>query len=511
MPGHGYESKSKIFNPVFDSASTYKDLASRMEFFARGMERIKQEYPVAFWEASHIKDVNHISAEFLIKNIELAFEAYYRLPPKHRSSFHFFIEYVLPYRASNEPLEFDNRKKQFSEYQWVYEELNSGQTMQQVIHSVLDSLDLKLHLDNRYPGRFSADQIEKVGFAFCTDLVNYAVNVFRAIGIPASNDFTPHWGNRHSLGHNWLALPSEDSLLAIGLPEKEKLNRLYKYESLPKAYRHTYRQHSALYDFTKDVTSAYKIHNQITLLNRWNKNPRDNDVYLMVYDRRNGWFPIDKAKSVNKFSFSFTNVAPHVVFLPGYYDESNTLQPINYPFMIDDQNKIDYLDMRTETTIDSAILKRKYPPYFVIWWEAKLLSIETINGLKIQASNNKSFQPYRDLLTISDYNTTQVQTIPLSYEEKYRYYRITRPDTTTWVWLAKLLFNSEQGYEEVQAKNSDGSFKMNNLEDEDPLSYNGGKGFEVRGTGSPNRLRYSLSTYRHATMTIISASGTSTS
>lgn len=240
MPGHAYRSKYEVFNPVFDSVATYQNFLERIRFFSDEMERIKQEYPAAYSDASVVGDLEHVSAEFLIENIDLSFKAHNRMPVEHRSGLNHFFEYVLPYRSSDEPLEFGNRKKQFLKYQWVHEELQAGQPLQKVVRSVLDSMGLDLHMVHGYPGRLSVSQVEETRFGICTELVNYAVSVFRAIGIPASNDFTPHWGNRYDNGHNWLAIHLEDSLLAIGLPGKMKLNYFYRHGSLPKMYRHTY-------------------------------------------------------------------------------------------------------------------------------------------------------------------------------------------------------------------------------------------------------------------------------
>jgi hypothetical protein len=481
MPGHEFQVESDIFEPALDSAAKYSEIFDGMEYFRDEVHSIRREHPREFDNDSAVVDLEHVTADFLIENINLAFEAYRRIPQEHRSSYDLFLKYVLPYRVSDEPLEFDNRKRQYQNYQWVYDEFEAGRPTHEVIQAVLDSVELGLmFLETGYPGRFTARQVETTRFGICADLVNYTANLFRAIGIPTSNDLTPHWGNRHTLGHNWLAFPSEDSMLAMGMPDENRLDRLYKYESMPKAYRHTYADHDEVYPFVADVTEQYKESNRIRIVNRWNKDPAGQPVYLAVIDRRRGWLPLDKAEESAGDRFTFEDIAPHVVFLAGFYDETNTLQPLNYPFTVDDDNTVNYFDLGSEATIDSAILKRKYPPYFVSWWEAKLLSIEAVNGLKIQASNNESFQPHRDLLTISDFNTTQIKNIPLAYEGEYRYYRIIRPDTTTWVWLAKLRFNADQPYRQVQARNLEGSFEMAKLQDEDPLSYNGGRGVEVR-------------------------------
>lgn len=192
MPGHTFKKRPGIFDAVFDSAIAYNNNLERQNYFARQMNDLKQDYPVEFYVDSVIADIKYVSAGFLIQNIDLAFEAYYKIPPKYRPKFDSFCKTILPYRVSNEPLEFGTRQKLYQKYQWVHKELQSGEPLQDVVHAMIDSMGLKIAMDNGYPGRFSISEVEKVRFGRCPDLVSYAANAFRAVGIPASFHFTPH-------------------------------------------------------------------------------------------------------------------------------------------------------------------------------------------------------------------------------------------------------------------------------------------------------------------------------
>lgn len=233
--------------------------------------------------------------------------------------------------------------------------------------------------------------------------------------------------------------------------------------------------HNELNPFSKDVTHAYKAPNRIKILNRWEQDLSGRDVYLMVFNQKRGWFPVDKARSVNNQASFFENISSDVVFWAAFDDGSDKLQPLNYPFIVDGQQRVSYLDL-TGTMIDSVTLLRKYPPYHV-WRMDKLRRIKSVNGLKIQASDTPSFSPHRDIITIRDFNSTQVQTIPLTYKGKYRYYRIAKPDTA---WLATLRLVGEHDPVERHGHNSDGPFGMDNLTDEDPLTFRGGREVELR-------------------------------
>ena len=51
------------------------------------------------------KDIEYITANYLIKNIDLAFEVWNKRTWAKKYSFNEFCEYVLPYRISQEPIE----------------------------------------------------------------------------------------------------------------------------------------------------------------------------------------------------------------------------------------------------------------------------------------------------------------------------------------------------------------------------------------------------------------------
>jgi hypothetical protein len=457
----------------------------RMHVFNHAMKGIKQEHPKAFRRDTVIHDLTHVTAHFLIQNINLAFKAEHQVPKKYRPGFCGFLHYVLPYRTSREPLEFGNRKKQFKKYQWVHKRLGAGQPLQDVVRSVLDSMDLHLNMDSRYPGVLSGKQVEKTHFGLCSDLVNYAVNAFRAVGIPASYDFTPHYGNHYRDGHSWLVIHQPNGLLAIDVVMKNRLNKLYRKASLPKIYRYAYKRNSkkqaGLSPFWKDVTGSYKPPNRISIDNRWNRKLRGKDIYLTVFDLSNIWSPVAKAESVDPDSIFFTNVGDHIVYMAGYYDKSKKFHPINYPFIVNGSQQVTYLDPAAGGQVDSAVLVRKYPPFFIRAGKRKLQRIKGLNKLTFQASNSRSFIPHHTILSIHHFNSTHVQTIPLTYKGKYKYYRMVGPDSMQ-IFLATLRIKSKQQHAKASARNRAGKFSMKQLTDDNPLTYQGGRELEIRYT-----------------------------
>lgn len=477
MPGHAFRKRSGIFKAVFDSAATYDILKGRT-YFAEGMNKLKQAYPVEFYADTVVEDIKHVSADFLIENIELAFKAYHNIPQEYRLGFDHFLKTILPYRVSDEPLEAGTREKLYQKYQWVYQELQAGEPLQHVVHAMIDSMQLNIAMGNGYPGRFSISQVEKVGFGRCPDLVNYAAHAFRAVGIPASFDFTPHWGNDYGRGHSWLTINAPGLFMPVDVTSNKRMNELYRKASLPKAYRYTYARNEETAFFGEDVTAVYKPPNRIEIANRWNKDVAGKQVWLTVFDRNRLWAPVGMAESVNKESSCFKNISSHVVFMAGYNDQSGTFQPLNYPFIVDDKQQVQYLNPEVGGTIDTVTLLRKYPPFSIRGGGYKLSWIKQVNSLKVQGSNDSSFNPHHDLLDVENFNSTHVKTLPLSYKGTYKYYRVvsSRPE----VWLATLRVVSKHKPEQVQYINSWWSFYDEKLKDSDPLSYAGGPEFQAR-------------------------------
>lgn len=63
-------------------------------------------------------DTETVSAEFLIEEIETAFEAWQTVPDFISRDFDLFCGYVLPYRIGNEPLE-PYRKRHFEQFRRI--------------------------------------------------------------------------------------------------------------------------------------------------------------------------------------------------------------------------------------------------------------------------------------------------------------------------------------------------------------------------------------------------------
>ena len=126
----------------------YKDIDSiqelKKEWIVNGfvkdedLEKMERE-----WLKPKIrKDIECISAEFLISNIDDAFQAWQERPWGKYIPFDVFCEYILPYKASNEPLE-EWRKLYKERYSFLLDSVYTGTDVIEATKTVCEYLKME--------------------------------------------------------------------------------------------------------------------------------------------------------------------------------------------------------------------------------------------------------------------------------------------------------------------------------------------------------------------------------
>ena len=140
-------------------------------------------------------DLHAIRADFLIENIELAFEVWKKYPWCNHLTEEEFCRQILPYRIKNEPLE-DWRKFYYNRYKGVADSLaTAGATMQEVVFFFNSRYGKRYtHDAEKYRGDLSYKLIEEIGGGTCDHLALNAAQVMRSIGIPLNIDVLPYHG-----------------------------------------------------------------------------------------------------------------------------------------------------------------------------------------------------------------------------------------------------------------------------------------------------------------------------
>lgn len=154
-------------------------------------------------EDKTVKDVSVLTPEYLIDNIDRAFEAWDKAGWKDQISFDNFCEYILPYRTGNEPLE-----------NWRNEVLKdtlfkiAGDTLG-IFNNLEDAALWFTRKQDKLKRKFqikfgsNAAGIPDMQFSVlkllntgtCDNLSKYSIFACRTASIPIAIDFIPHWGN----------------------------------------------------------------------------------------------------------------------------------------------------------------------------------------------------------------------------------------------------------------------------------------------------------------------------
>lgn len=398
-----------LISSVWDSISGTSDAADIPPFSARGDETL-------------------ISAKFLIRNIESAFDAW----KEHSGSFSDFCEYVLPYRVMHEPPGFDRD---------FFREKFSGRLSG--FHPV------KHHggMDVLFPHLMDIGLSYKLGIGNCVQQAISETMILRSAGIPATVDYVPHWGNYDGKHYISKRLSDADTLQVFDLslsdfkqriPEDslpEGFSAVRYNKTIPKVYRMTWSgqeerivlntaggvERTGLFAnlYEKDVTDEYTPCSQAMV--RVNC-PDQCIVYLCVFDR-DGWMPVCASLAHNN-EVVFDKIGRETVYLPARYAEDARgewyMQPVGDPFYFTaDGVSVPFCaDSRSKRRVR---LYAKYPLHSYTVKHAY-----NMKGGMFQGANRSDFSDADTLYTITYYPFYK-QEIELSVDKTYRFFRYLAP------------------------------------------------------------------------------------
>ena len=208
MPGHGFVEYA-LRNPSGEAIPfSFADYPSLEAAQLRLDELEKQHGPVDFKPEPLSSDLEHITAAFLIDNHDQAFATWRTTPWLREVAFADFLEFILPYRATNEPLAPGWRAAARSRISGNLAALGSSPTLAQVAQCAVDSGHAWCAFSDRYymhPRDQNYDDMVATSTGRCEDITNMIQFAARAAGAMVASDFTPWWANRDN-NHAWEVL-----------------------------------------------------------------------------------------------------------------------------------------------------------------------------------------------------------------------------------------------------------------------------------------------------------------
>lgn len=335
-----------------------------------------------------LSDIKCIGADFLIENIELAFQEWDENPLLKGLSFDEFKELVLPYRATSEHTIHSRgvlkekyrdilSKQGFENIRTVIKEYDTYIENLRVMHKEAIPKE-HLGLYDMYMSAFKRN---------CFNITTWSCDIFRACGVPVYFEFTPQYRDRNT-SHYWCASPDSTGIpLPYTVPDN---NLMDDWESelqySGKVYRRIFEANRntpyfTLADYEEipaelsaptllDVTWRY--HKSVTLRIPIGDITENKNAYLCLFNSKKeltavGWGKIDKQ---NK-EVIYEQVPVNQLFFPAYYDNGELI-PYFKPFVLLADSLIDIpapfsckepytsLDLRIEggKIVDTSLWRR---------------------------------------------------------------------------------------------------------------------------------------------------------
>ena len=293
-------------------------------------------------------DGQTLSGNYLINNLNRAFQAYTTFPWSKPYNFKTFCHWILPYRVANEQPE-DFRQYFLKEYGPLPEKFYQEQTHVLDVALFLNKLiNQKLDYKDTYNKSINVQtirQLEKSGFGNFYDINIYKAKVLRSFGIAAAMDYSPFLADTNfGYAYTSVILPGGNELV---LGFKHGIKNLHKPGRVAKVYRRTFfRDSSSLYTIKNIRTSTppflgdfyySDITNGLQMANvrlRLNGNPKY--AFLSVFND-GGWHPVSWAIPKDSTAF-FRKTGTHIVYLPVSY-KKNILMRLNAPFILDGRGR----------------------------------------------------------------------------------------------------------------------------------------------------------------------------
>ncbi len=328
-----------------------------------------------FDKKENIMDIDVITADYLIENIDWALKAWREKPWAKHLSFEDFCEYVLPYRGSGEPLE-SWRQPFWKRYEGLEKKMKNPEDPVEAAQLINEDIKTWFKFDPRFY-RHPTDQgfhemlANRMGR--CEDMTNLTIYAMRANGIAVTSDYTPHWADRDN-NHAWNAIVTREGKAIPFMGAGENPGKYKLFAKAAKVYRKTFSQHKENLAFQKapgekvppwmsgksyiDVTAEYEEVCDVTT--PFPKPVADSihHAYLCVFNGGE-WQAIHWGTVENQQAL-FTDMGKEIAYLPMFY-LNEELVPAGLPFILRDDCSQTVLSADTTHRI-TVQLNAVFPP-----------------------------------------------------------------------------------------------------------------------------------------------------
>ncbi len=376
-----------------------------------------------------ILDLQTLSSEYLIRNIDDAWDNIKQLSWNNNLTIDEFCELLLPYRSGNEEI---------TDWRPVYKialdslryKIDNAENSVEAARIVAKALG-EIHYNNKAktPHR-PAIRLLHSPVGYCREECDRNIFAMRAFGIPVAVDeflVSPDNGAQHQwnvvydnidgryrMFNNSKYLPMRDSLHNDG----RRRGKVYRqtlclnFDRLDKFKDAVNPPSELLNPYKKDVTAEYFGHNEAKV----EISSEINDVYLGLFTP-DGFRPIDIARREGKYAI-FEDIEPQLIYFP-IKREGNGYQTCGMPFMLSRNNMLH--SFVPSDKYSNVRLIRKMP-----FWLHHITRMKSVLGCRIQIGQT-SCGPWIDLDSVKRIPTHSFIRIPVNMETSDRFIRIAIP------------------------------------------------------------------------------------
>ena len=282
-------------------------------------------------------DLETVTADFLIENIDLAFQAWREKPWAGKMPFPTFCEVVLPYRGGKEPLN-STRPACLARYADLPKRMKDPSDPREAEQLIVQDVDGWIRFNELFyfhPTEQSFAEMCRRGQGRCGDISNMQMYALRANAVPVARDFTPLWANRDN-NHAWVVVLDEQGVGRAPLSAVAA-----------KVYRTTFvKQRASLaarsrpdeklpywlsrWNFA-DVTPQYVETTDVTARLTQPAPAGTRVAYICVFNEGE-WQPVHWGE-IQDGHVTFTQMGRNAAYLPAYYVNEKVV-PAGPPFSV---------------------------------------------------------------------------------------------------------------------------------------------------------------------------------
>lgn len=307
---------------------------------------------------------------------------------------------------------------------------------------------------DKYPFFPTFRELDQLHWGSCDHFAVYLALSLRAIGIPSTIDVVPAWANRGG-GHVWNVLMDKDGdFVDMGFNGEGRNGVSYK---IPKIYRTVYSNNKSdvrlLNPLWKDVTEDYRMPVSDIDLPEEVTDMEGRVRFLCIFNNKD-WKPVAVSTDRKGKTVTFRSVARGIPFgdnqIAGYENEGRGVvylpahmrkgvaDAFAAPLILKENGDVHWLNP-DHSALRSISLCRKYPKY-----EHISVYAERMAGGSFEISGRADFSVPKKIYTIKEPPEHSIAEIRLQAPVTCRYIRYRAPDNS-WVNISELQCYSRGG------------------------------------------------------------------